>query len=173
PELAGLSEQARSLAFQAEATQAGIRPQVSVQTGYAYLGIDVLPKNNFYMATFNLDWTISDFGTTRRRAASQRLQETSTLKRRDDLAADIALEVRSRWLDVQETRLRIPVARQAVTQSEENITVVTDRYRQGLSTYTEVLDAENRRVQSFTNLYNANYDSVLAIFRLRRSVGEL
>jgi len=173
PELAGLVEQARSLNAQATATSAGLRPQFSVQTGYAYLGLDVLPERSFYTSALVLDWTLADFGTTKRRAASQRNQEIAALRRRDDTAADIALDVRSRWLDVQETRLRIPVARQAVTQAEENISVVTDRYRQGLSTYTEVLDAENRRVESFTNLYAANYDAVLAVFRLRRAVGDL
>ena len=120
-----------------------------------------------------VDWTLTDFGTTRRRANAQRNQEISTLKQRDNSADDIALEVRSRWLEVQETRLRIPVARLAVEQAKENITVVTDRYRQGLSTYTEVLDAESRRVTSFNNLYEANYDAVLSVFRLRRAVGDL
>jgi outer membrane protein len=120
-----------------------------------------------------VDWTLTDFGTTRRRALAQRNQEFSTLRQRGDIADSIALEVRSGWLEVQETRLRIPVARIAVEQARENITYVTDRYRQGLSTYTEVLDAESRRVTSFNNLYEANCDAVIAVFRLRRAVGNL
>jgi outer membrane protein TolC len=61
----------------------------------------------------------------------------------------------------------------AILQADENVKVVTDRYRQQLSNYTEVLDAENRRVQSLTNFYNAVYDESLAQFRLRRAVGDL
>ena len=38
PELARLSEQARSLEAQSRATRAAIRPQVSIMTGYTYLG---------------------------------------------------------------------------------------------------------------------------------------
>ena len=173
PELAGLSEQARALDAQSRATRAGIRPQVSIMTGYTYLGLDSLSNKSFLTSLLMVDWTISDFGTTRRRALAQENQEISKLKQRDDTADSIVLDVRSRWLEVQETRLRIPVARLAVDQARENINVVTDRYRQGLSTYTEVLDAENRRVQSFTNLYDANYEAVLAVFRLRRAVGDL
>ena len=60
-----------------------------------------------------------------------------------------------------------------IVQAEENINVITDRYRQQLSTYTEVLDAETRRIQSLNNFYNAVYDENLAIFRLRRAVGDL
>jgi outer membrane protein TolC len=173
PELASLTQQARSLEAQSRATRAGIRPQVSIMTGYTFLGADILENKSFLTSLVMVDWTITDFGTTRRRALAQRNQEFSTLKARDNRADDIVLEVRSRWLEVQETRLRIPLARVAVDQANENINVVTDRYRQGLSTYTEVLDAESRRVQSFTNLYDANYDAVLAVFRLRRAIGDL
>jgi outer membrane protein len=125
------------------------------------------------VATFTADWTITDSGATRRRAEAIRQRERATLKRRGDTAADIALQVRTRWLDLRQSRLRVPVARVAVAQAEENTNVVTDRYRQGLSTYTEVLDAENRRVQSLNNFYNSLYDESLATFRLRRAVGDL
>jgi outer membrane protein len=60
-----------------------------------------------------------------------------------------------------------------VASAHENIKVVGDRYRQGLSIYTEVLDAENRRIQSLNSYYAATYDHALALFRLHRAVGDL
>jgi outer membrane protein TolC len=83
------------------------------------------------------------------------------------------LQVRTRWLDLQQARRRIPVARLAIAQAEENTHVITDRYRHQLSTYTEVLDAETRRIQSLSSFYNAIYDENLAGFRLHRAVGDL
>jgi outer membrane protein TolC len=173
PELAGLSEQARAYGAQAAATRAGIRPQVSFSMGFLYLGSNNLTTQGIGAANFVADWTITDSGATRRRAAAQHQQERAALLRREDTAADIALQVRTRWLDLHQARRRVPVARLAVVQAEENINVVTDRYRQQLSTYTEVLDAETRRVQSLNNFYNATYDESLAVFRLRRAVGDL
>jgi len=154
-------------------TRAGIKPQVSVSMGFVYLGSNNLVPQGIGAATFLADWTITDSGASRRRAAAQRQQELATLRRRADTAADIALQVRTRWLDLQQARRRIPVARLAIAQAEENINVVTDRYRQQLSTYTEVLDAETRRIQSLNNFYNAIYDENLAGFRLHRAVGDL
>jgi outer membrane protein TolC len=173
PELAGLAEQARALGEQAEATRAGLRPQVAAVAGYGWLGNNIQSPQAIGTAAFVVDWTITDGGASRRRAAALQQQECASLKKRADLAADIALQVRTRWLALQQARLRIPVARLAIAQAEENVNVVTDRYRQQLSTYTEVLDAENRRVQSLTNFYNALYDESLALFRLRRAVGDL
>lgn len=173
PELAGLSAQARGLGAQADATLAGIKPQVSFVVANAFVGNQAQVPQDIGAATFIADWTITDGGVSRRRAASFRQQEFAALKRRADLAADIALQVRTRWLDLRQSRQRVPVSRLAIAQAEENINTVTDRYRQQLSNYTEVLDSENRRVQSYTNFYNAVYDESLALFRLRRAVGDL
>ena len=173
PELAGLVQQARALEAQAQATRAGIRPQVGFLIAFAYVGNNSLTPQGLGVAAFYANWTITDAGATRRRAAAQHLQEVATMKRRADTIAAIALDVRTRWLDLHQSRLRMPVARLAVIQSEENLSVVTNRYREQLSTYTEVLDAENRRVQSLNSFYNAIYDENLALFRLRRAVGDL
>jgi outer membrane protein TolC len=173
PELAGLVEQARSLNDQAAATRSNIRPQVSLTGGLIFLGSEnAIPQGNGF-ASLILDWTFTDSGKSRRQAASLNAQERATLKRKADLAADVALQVRTRWLDLQQSKQRVPVARFAVIQAEENVKVITDRYRQQLSTYTEVLDAETRRITSLNNFYNAVYDENLADFRLHRAVGDL
>jgi outer membrane protein len=173
PELASLTEQARSYRAQADASRAGVRPQAGFSMAFVYLGNNNQIPQGLGAATFYVDWTITDGGASRRRAQSLRQQELATLMQRADTAADVALQVRTRWLDLHQARLRVPVARLAIAQAEENVHVVGDRYRQQLSTYTEVLDAENRRVQALTNYYNAIYDESLARFRLRRAVGDL
>jgi len=173
PELRGLGEQSRSLAAQVEATKANLRPQVSFNGGFLFTGAENFVPQGYGYANFLVDWTFTDSGRTRRQAESLRAQSRSTTKRRADLAADVALQVRTRWLDVQTSRQRVPIARFAVTQVEENVKVVTDRYRQQLSTYTEVLDAEQRRVSGLNSFYNAVYDENLAVFRLRRAVGDI
>ena len=131
-----------------------------------------IPQGNGYVALV-LDWTFTDSGRSRRLASSLNAQERATAKRQADLAADVALQVRTRWLDLQQAKQKVPVARFAVIQSEENVKVITDRYKQQLATYTEVLDAETRRITSLNNFYNAVYDENLASFRLRRAVGDI
>jgi outer membrane protein len=65
------------------------------------------------------------------------------------------------------------VTRRPVTQAEENVKVLSDRYREGLGTYTQVLDAESLRVQTFTNYDAALYDAILSAFRLKRASGSI
>ncbi len=172
PELAGLTEQARALGAQSETTRAGVRPQASFIGGFFFLGNELMVPQGYGTATFLVDWTIVD-PPTRRRAEALKFQETAALKRRDDAAQDIMLQVRTRWIELQTTQQRIVVARTAIAQAEENVNVVLDRYRQQLSNNTDVLEAENRRVQSLNNFYNAVYDEALARIQLHRAVGDL
>jgi outer membrane protein len=68
---------------------------------------------------------------------------------------------------------RIPVARAAIIQADENLRAARGRYLQQRGTKTEVLDAETSRVQRYDNYYNALYDTILADFDLHRAVGDL
>jgi len=92
---------------------------------------------------------------------------------RNDLISQIKLQIRQAWLDIQETQKRIKVAKQAISQADENLKVSTERYQQGLATNTEVLDAEDLRIQTNNNLNNAQYDAVMANLNLRRALGVL
>jgi outer membrane protein TolC len=94
-------------------------------------------------------------------------------EQRDGLALAIGLQVRQAWLYVQETRKRITVTQSAIAQAEENLRVVRDRYVNGLTPHTEVLEAETLRVNSATNHANAVYDAVIAGLRLKYAIGEL
>ena len=173
PELAGLGEQARSLNAQAQVVKSAIKPQVSLNAGFVFLGAENFgPQGDGFLGAV-IDWTFTDSGKTRRQTESVKAQSRSISKQRADLAADVALQVRTRWLDLQSARQTVPIARFAVIQAEENVKVVTDRYREQLATYTEVLDAEARRVTSLINFYNAVYDENLAYFRLKRAVGDI
>jgi outer membrane protein len=173
PELQGLAEQANQSNSLAQVTMAAIRPHLSFNASYIELGLTNFTNPNIFSGSFALSWTLFDGGQTRRRAEAQRLQAESFVKQRVDASADIALQVRTRMLDVDESRQRVIVSGAAVASANENIKVVTERYRQGLSIYTEVLDAENRRVQSLNGYYAATYDNALALFRLHRAVGDL
>jgi outer membrane protein TolC len=174
PELASAAEQAHALYAQAAAERAKTRPQVTFFVANIYQNARFLPTQaDSGAASFLVNWTLFDGGRARRRSLAIEHRGNAQLSQRADLAAQIALQVRSSWLTAQETRRRIPVARAAIVQAEENLRVARSRYIEQRGTNTEVIDAENSRVQSYDNYYNALYDSILADFDLRRSIGDI
>jgi outer membrane protein TolC len=172
PELKVLSEQVGALEHQASSETANLLPQVNISGGYQYEENKYTAYENMWVANATLNWTLYD-GSTRHRSYAAKQQSLALKMQRSDLIGQIKLQIRQAWLDVQETAKRVQVATQAISQADENLKVSTERYQQGLANNTEVLDAEDLRIQAKNNLNNAQYDVVMAKLSLRRALGVL
>lgn len=172
-ELDALDEQARAYGQLARAERARVLPQVSLSGGYNYLENDFLDDEEFAAAGIGLQWALFDGGQSRKRAAALERSRRATQDQRADAASLIALQVRQSWLEVDETRERVRVTANAVAQAEENLRIARERYGAGLGTQTQLLEAENLRVQALGNRDDAQLDAGLAKLRLARSVGAL
>jgi outer membrane protein TolC len=75
--------------------------------------------------------------------------------------------------DESVARERIIVAETAIRQSEENLRINRERYKERVGTATEVLDAQTLVTQARTDYYRAFYDHQTATARLKKSLGEL
>ncbi|MGA8206319.1 MAG: TolC family protein [Woeseiaceae bacterium] len=173
PELAALDLQERALHDQSDAARAEARPQLALTGGYMMLENRFLTDDRFWMAGISLQWNLFDGGRSRKHAASLDSHAAALGHRRADLDSMIALEVRRAWNDRIEAENRLQVAESAVAQATENLRVVSNRYKAGASTNTEVLDAESLREQSLDNRDNAHFSLALAKLRLARAVGLL
>ncbi|MEW6054666.1 MAG: TolC family protein [Nitrospirota bacterium] len=173
PELSSLDEQVRALQHQASGIRASSGPQIAVSSTYSYQQNKYQLYEDVWSATFGLTWNIFDGGISRYNSGHL-LQKAEALKNlRANTASMISLWVRQACLEIDVTHRRIEVSRDAMKQSEENLRVVKDRYREGVGINTEVLDAESLRIKSYSNFYNAVYDAVLAALRLKYVTGNL
>jgi outer membrane protein TolC len=74
-------------------------------------------------------------------------------------------------LAVDRARNKIAVAGTGVQQSEENVRTLRDKYRNGLATSTEILDADVAMLQARTNLMASRVELEVAFARLARAMG--
>jgi len=172
-ELLFLQDQIRALRHQATAVRAETGPQLALSGGYDFQENRYQVDEGLWSVNLSMQWQVFDGGVVRHSALAMERHAAAVQEQFDDLRTRIALQVRRYWLDVQETDRRIPVTEKAITQAEENLKVNRDRYEHGISTNTEVLDAETLRIASLNNHANAVYDAVLASLRVKRSVAEL
>lgn len=173
PELRAAARQAEALRHAAAAERAAAWPQLELSLDQRYQENPYQAYETLRSATVGLRWDVFDGNVVRQRAAATAHRAAAAAGEHADLGSQIRLQVRQAWLDEQETEQRIAIAREALAQADENLRVVRSRYREGIGTHTEVLDAEGQRVQSYTNYYGATYDAVLADLRLRHALGEL
>lgn len=116
-------------------------------------------------------WSIFDGWASVARNTRRTLELRDAEEARDELAADVALDVRVAYQDVQEAAERIPIARQAIDLGEENLRVVRDEYGAGLVTSADLLAEEERLASSRSSYFRALYDYHDAIARLGHAVG--
>ena len=172
-ELKALEHQALALQSQADAARGAELPQVALSVGYNHLDNSHLAREGVWSAMLGLQWSLFDGGLARHQAAALEAKSAAAQDMRRDARTLIALQVRNAWLAVRESKSRIPTAQAAVALADENLRVARDRYQSGVGTNTDVIDAQTMRMLSQSNYFGAIYDNVVAVMRLRRSIGEL
>ncbi|MCA9171960.1 MAG: TolC family protein, partial [Planctomycetales bacterium] len=172
-ELQAVAHKSNALRHQAERELAATGPQVGAAGGFSYLENRNLTHPDIWSVSLLAEWTLFDGGIARNKAASLQQQASALARLQRDLRSRIALQVRQAWLNLQNATDRITVAETSVEQAEENLKVALDRYRKGVGTNTEVLDAQTLLAQSRNNYFVANYDVALARVMLDRATGSL
>lgn len=89
----------------------------------------------------------------------------------EQMKSVISLDVERAYLGVGRAREKLGVADLALLQAEENTRTTGDKYRNGLATSSDLLDAEVAFLQARTNLTTARIELEIASARLRRAVG--
>jgi outer membrane protein TolC len=84
----------------------------------------------------------------------------------------VTLDVTRNYLNLRRAKERMVVAEQGVNQAEENYRVVNEKFKQGSSLNTDLLDAEVALLQAKTNYTQSLVDFELAEAGLERAIGE-
>jgi outer membrane protein TolC len=109
--------------------------------------------------------------SARTREAEAMLSRVRALQ--SDMAAGIEVQTREAFLLAQSAWNRITVAETAVSQSEEGLRIVRDRYENGLLTLVSLLDAEVSLQSALTNRYRTLHDYLAARIQLSLASGTL
>jgi outer membrane protein len=153
------------------------RPTVAVVGGvdYARPNPRIFPREDRWRDSWdvgvNVGWTLWDSGRTAQEAVAASHQADAARHRLAEFDSVLALEVRQRVLDIDSGRAAVAAAAEAVRAATEAQRVVGERYRSGVSTQTEVLDAEFARLQAELDRTRALANVRLAEARLARAIG--
>jgi outer membrane protein TolC len=118
--------------------------------------------------------TIDIFDAGRKaRLAQARASEAIAQAEQEQLANQISFEVVRAYQEFVSARERQQVVAQTTTQASEVLRIVRDRYREGLTTITEVLRAELALVRARTDVLSARHDHYVAYANVLLATGRL
>ncbi|MGE5699434.1 MAG: TolC family protein [Deltaproteobacteria bacterium] len=148
-------------------------PTLFGQGGYSYETNDFNPNKSVFSILLggkvNLFSGFADDASLRQARANVNRRKDALGKLQDE----VALDVKGAHLFVAEAEKRKAVAVVAVARAEENLRIQNDRYMEGLSISTEVLDAQALLTRAKVDRQNAVYDLFEARYRLLAARGEL
>lgn len=128
--------------------------------------------NNWTLgATLNVN--LFDGGANRGRLAQSKALERRAEALKSQMASAVRLQVRETYLNLETARQRVVVTRVAVSESEESLRIIQNRYEAGLATVTDLLRAETDRAAAHQNFLNAVFDYRLGYAALELATGEL
>ena len=172
-----LEQRAASADARAAAAAAGARPQIAVGGGYDYARPNprIFPRSSDWKhawdASVNVSWTLWDGG---RRAAEhgEAVATAAALRTRvTEFDRQVTFEVRARTLELESSRQAVVAAEDGIRAATEAERVVGERFKAGVLTSTEVLDALVARLGAELDRTRAMAGVRLAEARLERAVG--
>lgn len=150
---------------------------VSLSGSYTPLATGFSPQYTTGQASLSVTLPIFDGGVTRARVQQARAEVSTAETNRRQSLDQVALEVRSAYLQLVQSRDRVAVANQALAQAQEAFRLARVRYNAGVSAQAgispllEVSDAQAALTQAESNRVNALYDYNNNRARLDKAVG--
>jgi outer membrane protein TolC len=110
-----------------------------------------------------------------KRTASQVAQAESGLKavelRRTDLERNVTAEIETLLSDLGATEQKLEIEKVKISQAEDTLRIAEERYRNGLLSATDLVDAQNALESARLNVLQLTYNHILSEFSLYRACG--
>jgi len=177
PDLKSLQYKLQASKSNITMAQSGWYPQLVLAGEYDYSKPNsrILPVENKFNGTWavnlNLSYTLWDWGTTKDQSMQAESQYEQTKDSYSTLKDAVTLDVTQNYYNLVKAKEKVLVTQQTVSQAEENYRVTDDKFKQGLTLNSELLDAEVALVQAKTNYAQSIADYELAKAQIERSTG--
>ncbi len=171
-EVKAIRYRVRQAKIEVERARRSGAPKVDLQARW-YGDDDGLELSSNWWVLVALSWDLYDGG----RRESQLMYARAVLDRmkEEDRKAllDVALQVETSLLELEEARARQAVATQAVGAADETLELVEKQYQAGTATITRFLEAEEARTQARTRKIGAALDVNRAVVNVKQALGRL
>ena len=178
PEVLGMEMRVRSAEAGVASARGGWLPQVFLTGNYYYSRPNqrIFPARDEFKDTWDvgvsLQFDLWNNLTTLHQTGAAKAQYEQTKDALATLKDGITLEVTQGALNVRQAQQRIRLAELGVEQAAESYRITSDKFKSGLSSNSDLLDAEIALMQSKLQMTDALVEYELAQARLEKAVGE-
>lgn len=146
----------------------GFMPTVAGMGSYTYQP----GGSHYYLVGATLQWALFNGEQTRARVSQAQGELAKDRHQLEGLRRSLQLEAQSALLTRDEAHARLATYEQSLRSASEAHRLAQVRYRAGMGTGSEVIDAQLALVQGRSNLVVARYDAQIAELRLAQAMGK-
>ncbi len=174
PEIGLLQNNISVNQFNEDITASKYNPQIGFliggKYGYPSPGLKLEPDFNYYLKAYVsvpiFYWGMKTYDV------SSKEQETEISKLKFEETKDkISLEINQIHFKLRKTQEQLNFASGSLENASKNVSVMLDRYNEGLSSVLEVLDAQLYWQKTYFNYVNAKYQLNVAYSQYLRAMG--
>lgn len=142
-------------------------PDLSAAFTYGFQGetYRFSAEDDFWNASLLLQWQLYSGGQVRARSEQARLAERGLTARREELRAQIRLEVEEAWADLDVARRSLEAAGEGLNSSRAYFDIISRKYEAGISSQMEYMDARTQLTRAEISRLIARYDVLIACAR--------
>lgn len=129
--------------------------------------------NNNWNIGLSLSYSLSSLYHNRHRMNEARKNVQLMLNVQEQKQQDIRMKIQAALLKHQEAKDRVEALKLSVKQSEENYRIMRNRYMNQLAILTDLLDADNLRLNAELQLTTARTQVIYTFYELQRAIGNL
>jgi outer membrane protein TolC len=156
------------------AARASLLPQVSARAGVEADRQSFVTRGGAnWLASISLRWNLFNGFADKARIEEAACELKRARALETQASAQVRLQVRRAYADLQSATQRIDVAAAAVSMAEESLRITKNRYDSGLSNVTDLLRTETALLEARTRRLAAIYDQRLAAVSLELAAGSL
>lgn len=120
-----------------------------------------------------LSWNLFDGLVTTSRVREASANAERARAQEEQMRSGVQLQVRQAYYNLAASQERINATASSVQEAEEGLRTVQKRYEVGMTTFVDVLGAENALIRSRMNALQALYDNNIASAELKLAIGTL
>ncbi len=172
PEFKALQASISAKREEVKALKARFYPDFYVSGGYDYQENRYMVYEGNWSLVAGIKVNLSSGGATRARLRRAVAELRKLGLEEEKLRDGIMLDVKKAYLQLRSAARKVEVTAGAVAQAEENLRLQRLRYREGVATATDVIDAVVLAGKAETNYWRAVYGRMRAEAELLYAVGE-
>lgn len=177
PEIEALRARIRAIDAGAAVAMSATRPQAGLQAGFDYANPNprILPLagdwNDSWSIGLSVNWKVLDGGRANAKGAEAQAQADALRAQLKDLESRIRLAVPTRKIELESALAGKVVAQRGIEAARDAVRIARDRYKEGVLSSTELLDAETRLLRAELEATQTQAQIQIARANLTRAMG--